>query len=74
MSTRAKTFRELTDSELEQRLRERRDDLIAFRNQMTTGVVDNVRSAREARRDIARILTIQRERETAAEASARGKE
>jgi len=60
---RAKDFRELTDNELEQRLGERRDDLMTFRMQMVTGVVDNVRAAREARRDIARIKTVLRERE-----------
>jgi len=53
----------LTDNELEQRLGERRDDLMTFRMQMVTGVVDNVRAAREARRDIARIKTVLRERE-----------
>jgi ribosomal protein L29 len=34
--------------------------------QLATGVVDNVRGAREARRDIARMKTILRERELAA--------
>lgn len=33
--------------------------------QSATGVVDNVRGAREARKDIARIKTIQTERERA---------
>ena len=60
---RAKDIRELTENELHQRLRERRDDLASFRMQMVTGVVDDVRAAREARRDIARIKTILRERE-----------
>ena len=59
----ARDFREQTDGELEQQLRERRDDLVAFRMQMATGVVDNVRASREARRDIARIKTVLRERE-----------
>lgn len=60
---RARELRDQTDDELRQRLRERRDDLLAFRMQMVTGVVDNVRAAREARRDIARIKTVLRERE-----------
>lgn len=59
---RARDLRERTDEELGQTLRERRDDLVAFRMQMATGVVDNVRAAREARRDIARIKTVLRER------------
>jgi large subunit ribosomal protein L29 len=62
----ARDIREMTDDEIRQRLRERSDTLIAFRLQLATGVVDNVRAARVARRDIARIQTILRERERAA--------
>ncbi|HOQ88819.1 MAG TPA: 50S ribosomal protein L29 [Candidatus Hydrogenedentes bacterium] len=61
----AKDLRELTDEMLRARLAERKADIMTFRLQMTTGVVDNVRLAREARREIARILTILRERELA---------
>jgi len=57
---------DLTDEELSQRLRERRDDLHVFRMQMATGTVENVCAARNARRDIARILTVMRERATSA--------
>jgi large subunit ribosomal protein L29 len=56
----------MTSDELDQRLRERNDALMAFRMQQATGVVDNVRGARNARRDIARIKTILRQREMAA--------
>jgi len=66
----AKDLREMTDEMLRARLAERKADIMAFRLQMTTGVVDNVRLAREARKEIARILTILRERELA---SAKGK-
>jgi len=62
----ASDLREMTDDELQQRLRERRDDLLSFRTQIVTGTVDNVRAARQARRDIARIKTLVRERESAA--------
>ncbi len=61
----ARDIREMTTEELLQRLRERGEALIRFRLQMTTGVVDNVRGARNARRDIARIKTILHERELA---------
>ena len=61
----ASEIRELTDEEWRQRLRERTDALWAFRMQQVTGAVDNVRGARNARRDIARIKTIIRERELA---------
>ena len=62
----ARDIREMTSDELDQRLRERNDALMAFRMQQATGVVDNVRGARNARRDIARIKTILRQREMAA--------
>lgn len=42
---------------------EKRDAIMNFRLQLATGVVDNNRVARSARRDIARIKTIQRQRE-----------
>ncbi len=61
----ASEIRELTDEELRQRLRERTDALWALRMQKVTGSVDNVRGARNARRDIARIKTIIRERDIA---------
>lgn len=62
----AKEFREMADQELQKEVEERQKDLIQFRLQMTTGVVENVRAARNARRDIARIKTVQRQRELAA--------
>ena len=66
----ARDIREKTDVELKQLLRERSDALVNFRMQMVTGQVDNVRSARNARKDIARIKTIQRERGLQAERKA----
>lgn len=59
---RANELREKTDDELNQILVDRNDDLIHFRLQMATGVVDNVKVSKEARRDIARIKTILNER------------
>ncbi len=59
----ARDIRELTNDELQQQLKERNEALWAFRMQMSSGVVDNVMGARNARRDIARIRTILRERE-----------
>lgn len=46
-------------------MRERENDVSSFRMQVATGVVENVRAARAARRDIARIKTIIRQREIA---------
>jgi large subunit ribosomal protein L29 len=47
-------------------IKERENDVSSFRMQVATGVVENVRAARAARRDIARIKTIIRQRELAA--------
>lgn len=58
-------LREKNDGELRQLASDRTDDLMHFRLQMATGVVDNVRLARTARREIARIKTILRERQIA---------
>jgi len=44
-------------------LADKRDNIVNFRLQLATGVVENCRRAREARRDIARIKTILKERE-----------
>ena len=61
---------ELTDDELKQRMNEKADALFNFKMQMATGSVDNVRAPRNARRDIARIKTVMRQRELAAEKAA----
>lgn len=62
---RARELREMTGKELLDFLEQRQKDVIAFRMQQATGVVDNVRAAREARRDIARIKTILNQRASA---------
>ncbi len=62
----AKDLRELTDEELRELLQEKSDSLFRFRIQQVTGSVENVRAARNTRRDIARIKTILREREITA--------
>lgn len=61
----AKDLREKTNEELLALLEEKKKDLINFRLKLITGVVDNVRAGRMARKDIARIKTILRERELA---------
>ncbi len=69
----AQELREMTGEELLQLQKKRQDDLFAFRVQLATGVVENNRAARNARRDIARIKTILREREIAAEKAKRNR-
>jgi len=67
----AKELRELEPAELDIRLKERGEALRNFRLQMATASVENSRSARNARRDLARIKTIMRERELAAQKKAK---
>jgi large subunit ribosomal protein L29 len=59
----AKDFRGLTDEELSERLHEHREAIRNFRFQLATSSVDNSRGIRNARRDVARIKTVLRERE-----------
>ena len=60
---RARVIRDLTDEELEQRLHETRQELFNLRFQSATGALENSARVRLAKREIARILTVQRERE-----------
>jgi len=63
----ANQLREMTGEQLQERLGKRQRDLLAYRVQATTEIVENVRSVREARKEIARIKTVLRERDLAAE-------
>ena len=62
----AKELREKTDEALLKIIQDCQANIINFRLQQATGVVDNCRLAREARRDIARVKTIMKERDIAA--------
>jgi large subunit ribosomal protein L29 len=59
---RARELKELSDEELERRLAESRENLFNLRFQMATGALENSARIGLAKRDIARILTIQTER------------
>jgi large subunit ribosomal protein L29 len=59
---RARELKELSDEELERRLAESRENLFNLRFQMATGALENTARIGLAKRDIARILTIQTER------------
>jgi large subunit ribosomal protein L29 len=59
---RARELRELTDEELENRLADTRQELFNLRFQTATGVLENSARLRTAKREIARILTVQNER------------
>ena len=62
ISLRARELRDLSDEELERRLAESRENLFNLRFQMATGALENSARIGLAKRDIARILTIQAER------------
>jgi large subunit ribosomal protein L29 len=71
MANKAAELRELSDDELENRLRESREELFNLRFQHVTGQLDNYARLGQVRKDIARILTLLRAREIeAAEAAA----
>ena len=62
--TRPSELRELTDDELEHRLAERRQELFNLRFQAATGALENTARLKMAKREIARILTVQLDRDS----------
>jgi large subunit ribosomal protein L29 len=63
----ARELRELSDEELARRLDESREELFRLRFQVATGALENTARLKLAKNDVARILTVQRERERSAE-------
>jgi large subunit ribosomal protein L29 len=61
--TRVREIRDLGDEELVERLDSSKEELFNLRFQLATGQLDNPMRIKEVRRDVARILTILRERE-----------
>jgi large subunit ribosomal protein L29 len=64
---RPRQLRDLSDAELQERLAETRQELFNLRFQSATGALENSARLRLAKREIARILTIKNERESAME-------
>jgi large subunit ribosomal protein L29 len=64
--TSATELREMPDDELQSKLTDEREELFNLRFQIVTGQLDNPRRIKEVKREIARILTVMREREIAA--------
>jgi large subunit ribosomal protein L29 len=60
----ADELRNLSDEELERKLGEGRQELFKIRFQAATGSLESSAHLRRARREIARILTIQHQRAT----------
>ena len=65
--TKAHELDEMNDVDLEQRLREAKEELFNLRFQNVTGQLDNPHRLREVRKDIARVLTVMHQRELAEE-------
>jgi large subunit ribosomal protein L29 len=61
----ATELRELEDDELETRLDEYRREMLNLRFQLATGQLDNYSRLNQARRNVARVLTVLRDREIA---------
>ena len=58
-------YRDMTDEELDQKLAEAKEELFNLRFQLVTGQLDNPMAIKIMRKEIARILTVIRERELA---------
>ncbi len=72
MSTKIDEFLAMSDDELVDQLAEARRELFNLRFQLATGQLDNTARMGQVRKDIARILTVLRDREiTEAEALVR---
>jgi large subunit ribosomal protein L29 len=63
IGTRTYELRELTDEALASKLREAKEELFNLRFQQATGQLENHGRMKAVKADIARIYTIQRERE-----------
>ena len=62
----ATELRELPDDELRQKLADGKEELFNLRFQIVTGQLDDPRRIKTIKREIARVLTVVREREIAA--------
>ncbi len=63
----AQKVRDLDDNELKQQLRDMDEQMFRLQFQMSIGQMDGLKKVRAMRKDRARIYTILRERELAAE-------
>jgi large subunit ribosomal protein L29 len=70
MPSKAAELRDLTDDQLVERAESAKEELFNLRFQLATGQLDNSARIKQVRHDIARIATVMRERELAAELDA----
>jgi len=59
----AKEIRELTTAEIEQNVKEMKEELFNLRFQLATGQLENTARIKDVKRSIARLKTVVRERE-----------
>ena len=64
----AEKIKELSNQELDQKLKDLKTELFNLRFQLATGQLGNIMTIRELKRDIARVKTVIREREIKAAA------
>lgn len=74
MADQSKELHELTADALSQRLAEAKEELFNLRFQLATGQLDNTARLGQARREVARVHTVLREREIAAAEAGAAKE
>jgi large subunit ribosomal protein L29 len=67
-------YRDMADEELEQKLAEVKEELFNLRFQLVTGQLDNPMRIKVMRKEVARILSVMRERELAVLESATAEE
>lgn len=65
--TGASEIREFSEEELFDAIEDKREELLNLRFQKASGQLEDTNSLRYAKRDLARLLTVQRERELAAQ-------
>jgi large subunit ribosomal protein L29 len=63
MPRRVEQFRDLSDAELHHQEEKLSEQIFSLRFQRSTGQTEGLKRLREARRDLARVKTLQRERE-----------
>ena len=68
--TKVQEIRDLPDDALIERLESLKEELFNLRFQLATGALDNTSRLKELRHEVARIATVIREREIAAELDA----
>ncbi|NLI68826.1 MAG: 50S ribosomal protein L29 [Bacilli bacterium] len=59
----AKEIRELTTTEIDQKVKELKEELFNLRFQLATGQLENTARIKEVKKTIARLKTVKRERE-----------